>query len=94
MLMQMILSNAPVRVLRDAVVMKSHFGKREYVKAGDIIFCMVAQLTQPTSDARVRLPNGFVGDIKRDRLKPLGALELLAAMADEAVDANYDDDDA
>ena len=39
-------------------------------------------------------PNGFVGDIKRKLLKPLNALELLAAMADEAVDSNYDDDDA
>ena len=90
-MMRVILSNAPVRVLRDAVVMKEHFGKREYVKAGEIIFCLCAQLAQPTSDARVRLPSGFVGDIKRRHLKPLGALELLAAMADEIVDGNYDD---
>lgn len=88
--MRMILSNAPVRVLNDAVVMKDHFGKREYVKAGDIIFCMVAQLAQPTSDARVRLSSGFIGDIKRSYLKPLGALELLGAMADDDWDKNYD----
>ena len=90
-MMRVILSNAPVRVLHDAVVVKSPFGKREYVKAGDIIFCLCAQLPKNETMSRVRLDSRFVGDIKRASLKPLGALELLGAMADEAVDGNYDD---
>jgi hypothetical protein len=90
-MMRVILSNAPVRVLHRSVVERDHFGKKEYVEAGDIVFCLCAQLKQPTSHARVRLSNGFIGDILRSNLKPLGALELLAAMSDEEVDGNYDD---
>jgi hypothetical protein len=91
-MMRVILSNAPVRVLRDAVVVKSNFGRREYVKAGDIVFCLCAQLSQNETMSRVRLSNRFIGDIKRTDLKPLGALELLGAMCDAQVDGNYDEE--
>jgi len=89
-MMRTILSDAPVKVLCRSVVEKSHFGQKRYVEPGEIIFCLCAQLKQPTTHARVRLSDGFVGDIRRSNLKPLGALELLASMAEDEWDGEYD----
>jgi len=93
--MRVILSNAPVRVIHKAVVEKSAFGRKRYVEAGEIIFCLCAKLAMPVTMARVKLADGFIGDIKREHLKPLSALELLGIMSDDSFDKDYfEDDDA
>jgi len=89
-MMQVILSDTPVRVIRDACVSKGHFGRKAYVKAGAIIFCLCARLAKCETNSRVRLADGFIGDISTSYLKPLSALELLGAMANEDWDSHYD----
>ena len=90
-MMNVIRSNMPVKVIRQARVEKSAFGRYRIVKAGEIIFCLCAQLAMPSSRARVKLNDGFIGDIDRALLKPLSVLELLATTDVDKFDPDYDD---
>lgn len=90
-MMKMILSNTPVKVIRKSVVTRAHYGRKAYVEPGDVVFCLCAKPANEEWAIRVRLPGGFVGNIKREHVKSLSALELLGMMSDDSFDGDFED---